>query len=81
MERRHREALAKPIADDEEEEIENKVKIHEKAIKVFNKEIVHIASKNNIIILDKRMVIGGAEDQTILAKTLLKDLMKEVEVD
>ena len=61
----------------DEELIEQKIAEHEKAVDLFNQEIVRIAAKNNLIIIDKNSIISGAPDQTDKAKKLLKQLMQE----
>lgn len=71
-------AISNSIENEEKAEIDKKIEIHKKAVDVFNKEIVEIAKERNLIILDKRTVIGGVEDQTDQAKDLLKNLMDGV---
>ncbi|MBT4922414.1 MAG: TrbI F-type domain-containing protein [Rickettsiales bacterium] len=60
-----------------EEEVELEVKKYDNIFKKFQAELSDIAIENNIVVLHKYNVIGGAIDQTEEAKTVLLDLMEK----
>ena len=74
-------AISKSIESSEEKEVEEKVEIYKVAVKEFNDKIDQIAKEKNIVVFNKKAVMGGSEDQTGQAQELLKGLMEEVSHD
>ena len=74
-------AISKSVGSSDQAEIEEKIKIHKVAVDSFNKKIDQIALEQNLLVLKKRVVMGGSEDQTKQAQELLKGLMEEVSHD
>jgi hypothetical protein len=75
-----KEMVAKITKDTEganEAEIASEVKKYDNIFKKFQKELSEIANQNNVVVLHKYNVIGGALDQTEEAKSVLLRLMEQ----
>ena len=72
--------ISNSVESQDEKEIAKKVQKYEASLKNFQQKMAEIATENNLVILYKDNVIGGAVDQTQEAQILLKELMEEVDV-